>query len=207
MPRAEDKGTKAGILCAQLGRFHVPAAVLNRSRRRFQSWNQSFLDLVELAHDEIVAAEVQSIFAFSPAREERPAEARIAAAVIRNPSSAREPRAIVGMEHPAIRGRTSLLLAHDLVLTCPAFEAGKQKGAHETSHQLKQRLDVAIQGNLEKLTPMLMRLLGSAPPESPQREEIQKMVTILRKMQDFVRSDFDALFFGGTNPEGRSQRP
>jgi hypothetical protein len=77
------------------------------------------------------------------------------------------------------------------------FEAGKQKGAHETSHQLKQRLDAAIQGNLQKLTPMLTHLLESAPVASRQRSEIQNMVTILQKMQDFVLSDFDALFLTG----------
>jgi hypothetical protein len=125
---------------------------------------------------------------------------RIVAAVIRNPSSARKPQTIVGMEHPAVRGHTSLLLAHDLILTCPAFEKGKRKGVHETSHELKQRLDTAIQCNLPKLTPMLTRLLGSALILSRQRAEIQKMVTILQKMQQFVRSDFDALFFGRTDP-------
>lgn len=198
MGKIQDSATKAGALCAHLNQFYVPAAVLNQDRRHFQGWNQSFLDLVELAHDEIMTAQVDSIFSFFPAWNEPAAGMRIVAAVIRNPSSARKPRTIVGMEHPAIRGRTSLLLAHDLLLTGPAFEAGKQKGAHETSQQLKQRLDAAIQGNLQKLTPMLTHLLESAPVASRQRGEIQKMVTILQKMQDFVRSDFDALFLAGS---------
>jgi hypothetical protein len=198
MGKVQDQASKAAALCTYLNQFHVPAAVLNQDRRHFQSWNQSFLDLVELAHDEIMTAEVESIFSFYPTRNEPASKMRIVAAVIRNPSSARKPRTIVGMEHPAIRGRTSLLLAHDLLLTGPAFEAGKQKGAHETSHQLKQRLDAAIQGNLQKLTPMLTHLLESAPVASRQRSEIQKMVTILQKMQDFVRSDFDALFLAGS---------
>jgi hypothetical protein len=198
MRKVQDKASKAAALCAHLNQFHVPAAVLNQDRRRFQSWNESFLDLVELAHDEIMTAEVESIFSFYPARNERASKLRIVAAVIRNPSSARKPRTIIGMEHPALRGRTSLLLAHDLLLTGPTFETGKQKGAHETSHQLKQRLDAAIQGNLHKLTPMLTHLLESAPAASRQRSEIQTMVTILQKMQDFVRSDFDALFLAGT---------
>ena len=197
MRKVQDRAAKVATLCAQLNQFHVPAAVLNQDRRGFQSWNQSFLDLVELAHDEIVTAEVESIFSFFPARDQPASGMRIVAAVIRNPSSARTPRTIVGVEHPAIRGRTSLLLAHDLVLTGPRFDAGKQKGAHETSHQLKQRLDAAIQGNLQRLTPMLTHLLESAPVASHQRAEIQKMVAILQKMQDFVRSDFDALFLAG----------
>jgi hypothetical protein len=198
MRKVQGKATKGAILCTQLNQFRVPAAILNRDRRRFQSWNQSFLDLVELAHDEIMTAEVEAIFSFFPARAEGTSGMRIAAAVIRNPSSARKPRTIVGLEHPAVRGRTSLLLAHDLVLTCPIFETGKQKGAHDTSHQLKHRLDAAIQGNLQKLTPMLTHLLESAPAASRQRGEIHKMVAILQKMQDFVRSDFDALFLAGT---------
>ena len=148
-----------------------------------------------------MTAKVDSIFSFFPARDEPVSRMRIVAAVIRNPSSARKPRTIVGMEHPAVRGRASLLLAHDLVLTSPMFEAGKQQGAHETSHQLKQRLDAAIQGNLQKLTPMLAHLLESAPAASRQWTEIQKMVTILQKMQDLVRSDFDALFLAGAVEE------
>ncbi|MBV8899089.1 MAG: hypothetical protein JOY92_03125 [Verrucomicrobia bacterium] len=201
MRKVQDKATKAAVLCTQLNQFHVPAAILSQDRRHFQSWNQSFLDLVELAHDEIMTAEVDSIFSFFPARTEPASSMRIVAAVIRNPSSARKPRTIVGMEHPAIRGQASLLLAHDLRLTDPMFESGKQKGARETSHLLKQRLDAAIQGNLQKLTPMLTHLLESAPVASRQRSEIQKMVTILQKMQDFVRSDFDALFLAGTVAE------
>jgi hypothetical protein len=201
MRKVQDQASKAAVLCTHLNQFHVPAAVLSQDQRCFQSWNQSFLDLVELAHDEIMTAEVESIFSFFPARTEPASRRRIVAAVIRNPSSARKPRTIVGMEHPAIRGRTSLLLAHDLLLTGPVFEAGKQKGARETSHQLKQRLDAAIQGNLQKLTPMLTHLLESAPVASRQRSEIQKMVTILQKMQDFVRSDFDALFLAATVEE------
>jgi Trp operon repressor len=198
MRKVQDTAGKGAALCAHLNQFHVPAAILNQDRRRFQSWNQSFLDLVELAHDEIMTAEVDSIFSFFPARNEPVARMRIVAAVIRNPSSARKPRTIVGMEHPAIRGRTSLLLAHGRLLTSPAFEAGKRKGAHETSQQLKQRLGAAIQGNLQKLTPMPTHLLESAPVASRQRSEIQKMVTIMQKMQDFVRSDFDALFLAGS---------
>ncbi|MBV9492552.1 MAG: hypothetical protein JO069_22905 [Verrucomicrobia bacterium] len=183
------------ILCMQLGEFSVPAALLDRGRRRFGKWNQSFLELVELAHDEIVTADVQSIFSFSPVPKGRASGARIVAAVIRNPSSARKPRTIVGMEHPAVRGHTSLLLAHGLVPTSPAFERGKQQGAHETNQELKHRLTMAIQRNLPKLTPMLARLLKSAPAQSRERAEIQKMVAILQKMQDFVRNDFDAIFF------------
>lgn len=201
MRKVQDKATKVDVLCTHLNQFRVPAAVLIRDQRRFRSWNQSFLDLVELAHDEMLTAEIESIFSFYPARTEPAPRMRIVAAVIRNPSSARQPRTIVGMEHPAVRGRTSLLLAHDLLLTCPTFEAGKQKGADETNHQLKQRLDAAIHGNLQKLTPMLTHLLESAPVASRQRGEIQKMVTILRRMQDFVRSDFSALFFASTVEE------
>lgn len=207
MRKVQDKASKAALLCTQLDQFHVPAAILSLDRRRFQGWNQSFLDLVELAHDEIMTAEVESIFSFYPARTEPASRMRIVAAVIRNPSSARKPRTVVGMEHPAIRGRTSLLLAHDLLLTGPTFEAGKQKGARDTSHQLKQRLDAAIQGNLQKLTPMLAHLLESAPVASRQRSEIQKMVTILQKMQDFVRSDFDALFLAGSVEEVEGGNP
>lgn len=198
MGKVQDKGGKTASLCTHLNQFHVPAAILNQDRQHFQSWNQSFLDLIELAHDEIMTAEVESIFSFFPARNEPASRIRIVAAVIRNPSSAQKPRTIVGMEHPAIRGRTSLLLAHGLLLTGPRFKAGKEKGARETSHQLKQRLDAAIQGNLQKLTPMLTHLLESAPVASRQRSEIQKMVAILQKMQDFVRSDFDALFLAGS---------
>ncbi|MBW0000559.1 MAG: hypothetical protein JO015_15785 [Verrucomicrobia bacterium] len=201
MRKVQDTAGKAAALCAHLNQFSVPAAVLNQDRRHFQSWNQSFLDLVELAHDEIMTAQVDSIFSFFPAWNEPASGMRIVAAVIRNPSSARKPRTIVGMEHPAVQGRTSLLLAHDLWLRGAAFEAGKQKGEHETSQQLKQRLDAAIQGNLRKLTPMLTHLLESAPAASRQRSEIQKMVTILQKMQDFVRSDFDALFLAGSAEE------
>jgi hypothetical protein len=201
MRKVQDKATKAAVLCTQLNQFHVPAAILSPDRRHFQRWNQSFLDLVELAHDEIMTAEVDSIFSFFPARTEPASSMRIVAAVIRNPSSARKPRTIIGMEHPAVRGRASLLLAQDLRLTDSMFDAGKQKGTRETSHQLKQRLDAAIQGNLQKLTPMLTHLLESAPVASRQRSEIQKMVTILQKMQDFVRSDFDALFLAGTVEE------
>lgn len=215
MRKVQDKASKVAALCIHLNQFHVPAAILNPDGRRFQSWNQSFLDLIELAHDEIMTAEVESIFSFFPARNEAEPGMRIVAAVIRNPSSARKPRTIVGMEHPAVRGRTSLLLAHGLLLTGPAFEAGKEKGARETSHQLKQRLDAAIQGNLQKLTPLLAHLLESAPVASRQRGEIQKMVTILQKMQDFVLSDFDALFLAGAvegaesadSPKGHREDP
>ena len=207
MRKVQDKASKAALLCAHLNQFRVPAAVLNRDQRRFQSWNQSFLDLVELAQDEIMTAEVDSIFAFFPTRNEPVSRTRIVAAVIRNPSSARMPRTIVGMEHPAVRGQTSLLLAHDLRSTDPAFEAGKQKGAQETNQQLKLRLDAAIQGNLQKLTPMLTHLLESAPAASRQRSEIQKMVTILQKMQDFVRSDFNALFLADASGDTEGSSP
>jgi hypothetical protein len=194
MRKIQQKAIDFDDLCAGLDLFHVPAALLDRDRRRFRSWNHSFLELVELARDEIAAANAQAIFSFSPALDKGGSGTRIVAAVIRNPSSARTPKTIVGSEHRVIRGGASLILAQNLALTSPAFEAGQQKGAEETSRILRSRLESAIRRNLQKLTPLLHKLLESMPATSPQMADIKRTVLILEKMQQFVQTDFEALF-------------
>ncbi|HEY0793208.1 MAG TPA: hypothetical protein VGD78_19240 [Chthoniobacterales bacterium] len=197
MRKTQPKGVDLDDLCAGLDLFRVPAALLDKDRRRFRSWNQSFLDLVELARDEIAAANAQAIFSFSPVPRKGGSGTRIMAAVIRNPSSARTPKTIIGSEHRAIRGGASLILAHNLASTSPAFNDGQQKGATETSQTLHTRLAAAITSNLEKLTPLLRDLLEAVPSTSPQVADIKRTVLILQKMQEFVQTDFEALFVAG----------
>ena len=194
MRKAQPKAVDLDDLCAGLDLFHVPAALLDKDRCRFRSWNQSFLELVELARDEISAANAQAIFSFSPAPRKGGSGTRIVVAVIRNPSSARTPKTIIGSEHRAARGGTSLILAQNLAWTSAAFQDGQQKGAAETSQMLRVRLESAITRNLRKLTPLLHDLLESVPSTSPQMADIRRMVLILEKMQEFVQTDFEALF-------------
>ncbi len=184
-------------LCAALEGFRVPAAGLARGRVRFAFWNASFLEAVELAEDEIVSTDVPSIFTFWPADPGARSRVRLLAAVIRNPSSARQPRTLVGTEHWAPRGQTSFLVVHELAATSPGFEQGKLGGAEEASRELQSRLAGALERHLERLNPMLRGVLASAPDGSPQRREVQKMVEVLANMQRFIANDFRALFLQG----------
>jgi hypothetical protein len=194
MRKTEHKAVDLDDLCAGLELFHVPAALLDRDRCRFRSWNHSFLELVELARDEMAAANAQAIFSFSPVSRKGGSGTRIVAAVIRNPSSAQTPKTIIGSEHRAVRGGASLILVQHLQRTSPAFNDGKQKGAAETSRTLRLRLESAITSNLQKLTPLLHNLLAAVPPTSTQMADIKRMVVILENMQEFVLTDFEALF-------------